>query len=126
VQHAVDRLVVLPPIDAVYDAEGYWVEDGHNRVAAALYAGQVAIDANVTELVPPGGHATLEHASLAPTLEATREMRGAAESGFAAQTEPPGAAGRPTTADAGSAESVVPVEPVEAVDPADAPDAGAP
>ena len=29
----------------------YWVVDGHNRVALALYTGQVGIDANVVELV---------------------------------------------------------------------------
>jgi hypothetical protein len=101
---ATDRLVVLPPIDVIYFGEGFWVEDGHNRVAAALYAGQVAIDANVTELVPPGGHAALGHASLAPTLETTREIRGAAGSGFAAQTAPPPARRRARKSDAGAAE----------------------
>ncbi len=51
---AVDRLAILPPIDVVRYRDCYWVVDGHNRVAAALYAGQVAIDADVTELRAPG------------------------------------------------------------------------
>jgi len=82
-RRAVDSLVVLPPIDVLAYAGGYWVEDGHNRVAAALYAGQVEIDANVTELVPPGGHSSMPTGALAPMLETTRGMRAAAETGFA-------------------------------------------
>jgi hypothetical protein len=49
-----DRMAVLPPIDVVRFGDGYWVMDGHNRVAAALRIGQVEIDANVVELVLPG------------------------------------------------------------------------
>ena len=44
---AQDRLAVLPPIDVFKFGGRYWVVDGHNRVALALYGGQVAIDANV-------------------------------------------------------------------------------
>ena len=51
---AQDRLAILPPIDVVKYAGRYWVVDGHNRVALALYDGQVGIDANIVELVPPG------------------------------------------------------------------------
>jgi hypothetical protein len=51
---ATERLVVLPPIDVVKVGDGYWVLDGHNRVAAALYAGQIEIDASITELRLPG------------------------------------------------------------------------
>ena len=51
---AQDRLVVLPPIDVVKYGDRYWVVDGHNRVGLALYGGQAAIDADVTELVPRG------------------------------------------------------------------------
>ncbi len=34
--------------------DDYWVVDGHNRVAAALYSGQVEIDAVVEDLRLPG------------------------------------------------------------------------
>ncbi len=51
---AMDRLEVLPPIDVVQVGEEYWVEDGHNRVAAALAAGAVDIDADTTQLLLPG------------------------------------------------------------------------
>jgi hypothetical protein len=49
-----DRLEILPPIEVLRYADAYWVMDGHNRVGLALYAGQGAIDATVTELVPAG------------------------------------------------------------------------
>lgn len=51
---AMDRLEVLPPIDAVQVGDEYWVEDGHNRVAAAIRAGAVDIDADMTQLLLPG------------------------------------------------------------------------
>ncbi len=51
---AMDRLEVLPPIDVVQVGDEYWVEDGHNRVAAALAADGVEIDANTTQLLLPG------------------------------------------------------------------------
>ena len=54
IQGAVDRMAVLPPIDVMKYADRYWVIDGHNRVAAARLAGQVEMDADVTELRPPG------------------------------------------------------------------------
>jgi ParB-like chromosome segregation protein Spo0J len=47
---AQERLAVLPPIDVLQTADGYWVVDGHNRVAAALYGGQDDIDAIVTHV----------------------------------------------------------------------------
>ena len=56
---AVDRLESLPPVDLIKFGEGYWVVDGHNRVAAALYNGQVEIDAVVQEL-RAAGHARFE------------------------------------------------------------------
>ncbi len=76
---AVDRLTILPPVDLVKYAEGYWVEDGHNRVAAANYAGQVAIDASVTELVPPGSALTEAPSSLAADLVGSARLRAAGE-----------------------------------------------
>jgi hypothetical protein len=51
---AMDRLVVLPPVELMKVGDEYWVLDGHNRVAAALEIGQVAVDADVTELQVPG------------------------------------------------------------------------
>jgi hypothetical protein len=51
---AVDTLQTLPPIELVKVGDEHYVVDGHNRVAAAQRVGQVAIDADVTELVLPG------------------------------------------------------------------------
>jgi hypothetical protein len=70
-----DRLANLPPIDVVKYGDRYWVVDGHNRVALALYTGQVAIDANVVELVPPGGRRTEPILSLAPSVADSRAIR---------------------------------------------------
>jgi hypothetical protein len=44
----------LPPIDVYRLGFGYYVLDGHRRVAGALVTGQVEIDANVVEFVPAG------------------------------------------------------------------------
>lgn len=51
---AFDQLSVLPAIEVFQVGDTYYVGDGHNRVAAALRAGAVAIDADVTELILPG------------------------------------------------------------------------
>lgn len=51
---ATDRLDVLPPIEVVQVGDDYWVSDGHNRVAAALHAGAVDIDADTTQLLLEG------------------------------------------------------------------------
>jgi hypothetical protein len=75
IRAASERLTILPPIDALLYAGGYWVLDGHNRVAAALYSGQVQIDANVTELVPPGGVSTERAGSLASSVIDGRAVR---------------------------------------------------
>ncbi len=74
-RNAHDRLVDLPPIDVVKFADRYWVVDGHNRVALALYSGQVAIDANIVELVPPGGRRTEPIVSLAASAAESRQLR---------------------------------------------------
>lgn len=74
-RHAHDRLAVLPPIDVVKSADRYWVVDGHNRVALALYGGQLEIDANITELVPPGGQRTEPILSLAASAADSRSVR---------------------------------------------------
>jgi hypothetical protein len=72
---AIDRLAVLPPIDVLLYDGGYWVLDGHNRVAAALYTGQVGVDANATELVAPGAVSTERAGSLASTVIDGRAVR---------------------------------------------------
>lgn len=77
IRSAVDRLAVLPPVDLVKYADGYWVEDGHNRVAAALLAGQLAIDASVTELVQPGAALGEAPSSLAADLVGSARLRSA-------------------------------------------------
>jgi hypothetical protein len=68
INRAMDGLAVLPPVDLVQVGDEYYVEDGHNRVAAAKLAGAVEIDADVTQLVVPGltrpGQATVGAASL--------------------------------------------------------------
>jgi hypothetical protein len=65
---AMDRLDTLPPIELAQVGDDYYVVDGHNRVAAALHAGGVEIDADVTQLLVPGvsrpGQATLDATSL--------------------------------------------------------------
>jgi hypothetical protein len=72
---AQDKLAVLPPIDVFKFGDRYWVVDGHNRAALALYGGQVAVDANVVELVPLGERRTEPIGSLAPSVAASRAVR---------------------------------------------------
>ena len=86
IRNAMNALVFLPPIDVLRYGDEYWVLDGHNRVAAAKYGGQVAIDANVVELVPPGGRASERPGSLAHVLTGTRALRAAGQ-GARASTE---------------------------------------
>lgn len=74
-KRAEDNLAILPPIEVVKHADRYWVVDGHNRVASALYAGQPEIDAAIVELVPPGGRRTEPVVDLAPTLTGSRALR---------------------------------------------------
>jgi hypothetical protein len=72
---AYNRLAILPPIDVVRYGGRYWVVDGHNRVAAALYNGQLEIDANVVELGPGDGTGVGRSASLAATLEEHDQLK---------------------------------------------------
>jgi len=77
VRSALNRLATLPPIDAVeYDGR-YWVEDGHNRVAAGLELGQIEVDAALTELVAPGAARSPAPASLAAVLSEGADLRAA-------------------------------------------------
>lgn len=75
---ALDSLVALPPVDLVKWGDEYWVMDGHNRVAAALYNGQVAVDANVTELRVPGV-ASEPARPMAAYLQGSLDLRAAGE-----------------------------------------------
>jgi nucleotide-binding universal stress UspA family protein len=54
VKQALENGVSLPPIDVYRLGFGYYVLDGHRRVAGALATGQLEIDANVVEFVPAG------------------------------------------------------------------------
>jgi hypothetical protein len=72
---AQDRLAILPPIDVVKYADRYWVVDGHNRMALALYGGQLEIDASIVELVPPGGQRSEPILSLAASAADSRSVR---------------------------------------------------
>jgi hypothetical protein len=79
-----ERLAYLPPIEVVRYGDRYWVMDGHNRVALALYEDQPEIDANVVDLHLPGE--PIQHAgALAPLLE---EARAAGPTPFQRRTVP--------------------------------------
>jgi hypothetical protein len=67
-QKATDRLATLPPIDVLQTPDGYWVTDGHNRVAIAMVNGQVDIDADVRAVVLPGQGPVRPAGPLAPVL----------------------------------------------------------
>jgi hypothetical protein len=75
-----DEMAVLPPIDLIKFGDHYWVVDGHNRVAAALYNGQYDIDANVVEARMPGVPAD-PHSDIAPYLADSLELREAGRGG---------------------------------------------
>ena len=81
IRAAARRLETLPPIEVVkWDDDGYWVLDGHNRVAAALYEGQVAVDAVVVEYIVPGAaSAPSEPREIAPLLEESALLRAAGQ-----------------------------------------------
>jgi hypothetical protein len=74
---ALDQLVTLPPVDLLKLGDCYWVVDGHNRVGAALYNGQLAIDANVVELRLPGQQSDIAAGNLAPFLDGSQDVRDA-------------------------------------------------
>jgi nucleotide-binding universal stress UspA family protein len=52
VRRQIDQSSAMPAIDVYKLGFGYYVLDGHHRVAVALANGQVEMDANVTEYVP--------------------------------------------------------------------------
>jgi hypothetical protein len=73
-----ERLQPLPPVDLIKFGGEYWVVDGHNRVAATLYANGVGLDAMVTEMVPLDGRTSERPSSLLTYLGQGVELRAAA------------------------------------------------
>ena len=78
IRSALDQLIDLPPIDVMRFGDEYWVTDGHNRVGAALYNGQGAIDANVTQLRVPGV-ASEPTGPIGAYLQGSMDLRAAGE-----------------------------------------------
>jgi hypothetical protein len=79
IRQANDRLIPLPPVDLVKFDGDFWVVDGHNRVATALYADGAGLDAMVTELVPLDGQTSERPSSLLSLYPEAIEMRAAAQ-----------------------------------------------
>jgi hypothetical protein len=77
ISQAMDRLESLPPVDLVKFGGEYWVVDGHNRVAAVLYANGVGVDAAVTELEPRGGQVSERPTALLSLMGDSRALRAA-------------------------------------------------
>ena len=73
-----ERLQPLPPVDLIKFGGEYWVVDGHNRVAATLYANGVGLDAMVTEMVPLDGMTSERPSSLLTYLGQGIELRAVA------------------------------------------------
>ena len=76
---AMDRLQTLPPVNLEQIGDDYYVEDGHNRVAAALRTGGVEIDADVTQLLLPGVQPSNRGWTDASSLVGGEELRQAAQ-----------------------------------------------
>lgn len=72
---AMERLATLPPVDLVQVGDDYYVEDGHNRVAAAMRAGGVEVDADVTQLLLPHAMPSERGWMDASSLVGTEEVR---------------------------------------------------
>jgi hypothetical protein len=75
IRDANKRLQPLPPVDLIKFGDEYWVVDGHNRVAATLYANGTGLDAMVTELVPLDGRTSERPTNLLAFLRAGGELR---------------------------------------------------
>lgn len=77
----IEGMATLPPVELIKFGDEHWVVDGHNRVAAALYTGQVELDAIVQELRLPG--MPFEPPTLiAPALEGSLDLRNAGAGRF--------------------------------------------
>jgi hypothetical protein len=73
---AIDNLVTLPPVELIKFGDEYWVVDGHNRVAGALYTGQDEIDSIIQELRLPGMRSE-PPVLIAGVLEGSMDLRDA-------------------------------------------------
>ena len=78
IRRATQEMRSLPPIDVLRTHDGYWVTDGHNRVAAAKVVGQVELDADVKGVVLPGQPLMRPSGSLAPVLAESSQIEAAA------------------------------------------------
>jgi len=82
IRRATDELTILPAVELLKVGNDYYVADGHNRIAAALEADGVAMDADVTELRIPGVKPSTdpvgEHHDAATLLLGADELRQAA------------------------------------------------
>ena len=87
IQEATSNLAILPPVELLKLGDEYWVVDGHNRIAAALRNGAVAVDADVIELLPPGSTSTSHPGSAPTSLLGSEELRQAGEGRFSPRTE---------------------------------------
>ena len=82
----VEAGIALPPVELYRHGGLYYVLDGHRRVAAALAAGAVYLDALVTGVVPQGDEAAVRSAVGRRRFEAQTglvNLRLADESGYA-------------------------------------------
>jgi hypothetical protein len=78
IMEASERLQPLPPVDLIKYNDEYWVVDGHNRVAATLYAKGAGLDAMVVELVPLDGRTSERPRNLLSYLGQAGELRAVA------------------------------------------------
>ena len=86
IRRAHEALVILPPIDVYKFGDGYWVIDGHNRVAAALYNDQPEIDAFVIELRLAGVRSEPPATGIGPSIAGAAELRAAGRGRFTRST----------------------------------------
>jgi hypothetical protein len=78
---------VLPPVELLKLGNEYWVVDGHNRIGAALRGGSVAVDADVTELLPPGVTGAAHVGSARTAMVGSEELRQAGEGRISPRSE---------------------------------------
>jgi GNAT superfamily N-acetyltransferase len=97
IRNAVERMATLPPIEVLKTGDGYWVTDGHNRVAAALATGQLDIDAVVSAVQLPGEPAAVPTGPLGPVLAGTEEIQAAGRGLLTPGSSLEGLARRPRT-----------------------------
>ena len=79
INRAIEELVTLPPVELIKAADGYWVVDGHNRVAAAIRHEQVEVDARVIEYRVPGTSSAERPTAVAAVLGGTQALRAAGQ-----------------------------------------------